>query len=169
MPSRRTLILAAAALAVGSSSVVSALAEDASAEAFLGAIYKKLAAGKGDSGGQIYWLDAKDRTKWFSAALVKQWAAAEDRAKAGGDEASPIDFDPFTNSQDPQLKGYKIEKLDAVPPVTKLRVTLKGGYATPGDGVLVFDLVQEKGWKIDDIQGSAGGDRWDLKEILAMP
>ncbi len=169
MPSRRTLLLAAAAVAVGSSSIVSVLAEEPSAETFLGAIYKKLSAGKGDSGGQIYWLEPKDRAKWFSAALVKQWGAAEDRAKARGDEASPIDFDPFTNSQDPQLKGYKIEKLDAVPPVVKLRVTLKGGYETAGDGVLVFDLVQEKGWKIDDIQGSAGGDRWSLKEILAMP
>jgi len=167
MPSRRTLLLAA--FAVASSSLVPALAEDQSAEAFVAGLYKKLTTGKGDSGGQIYWLEPKDRAKWFSAALVKLWAAAEDRAKARGDEASPIDFDPFTNSQDPQLKGYKIEKLDAVPPVVKLRVTLKGGYATPGDGVLVFDLVQEKGWKIDDIQGSAGGDRWSLKEILAMP
>lgn len=168
MPSRRSLLFAA--FAVASASVLPALAEDQSAEAFVAGLYKKLATGKGDSGGQIYWSDPKDRPKWFSAALVKQWSAAEDRAKARGDEASPVDFDPFTNSQDPQLKGYAIEKLDAVPPVRKLRVTLKGGgYANPGDGVLVFDLVQEKGWKIDDIQGSAGGDRWSLKEILAMP
>ena len=33
----------------------------------------------------------------------------------------------------------------------------------------LFDLVDEKGWKIDDIQGSTGGDRWSLKDILAMP
>ena len=61
-----------------------------------------------------------------------------------------------------------MEKLDAVAPVTKLRVTLTGNYEGT-DGVLVFDLLQEKGWKIDDIQGSTGGDRWSLKEILAMP
>lgn len=167
MPSRRTLLFALACAPFAAAAAVRA--EEPSAEAFLGSIYKKLAAGKGDSGGQIYWLEPKDRPKWFSAALVKLWAAAEKRAKARDDELGPIDFDPFTASQDPQLKGFKIEKLDAVPPVTKLRVVLSGGYETPADGTLVFDLVQEKGWKIDDIQGSTGGDRWSLKDILAMP
>lgn len=170
MPSRRTFLLAAAASAVGSLAAVPVFAEEPSPQSFLDGIYKKLVSGKGGSGGQIYWLEPKDRPKWFSAALVKLWTDAEDRAKSRGDDTAPIDFDPFTNSQDPQLKGYALEKLDAVPPVTKIRVTLKGaGYATSGDGILVFDLVQEKGWKIDDIQGSAGGDRWSLKEVLSMP
>lgn len=167
MPSRRTFLLAVAGASLGAVLASPTLAED-TAEAFLGAIYKKLSAGKGDSGGQIYWLEPKDRPKWFSAALVKLWAAADKRAKSRGDELGPIDFDPFTASQDPLVKGFKVEKLDAVPPVTKLRVTLTGNYEGT-DGVLVFDLVQEKGWKIDDIQGSTGGDRWSLKEILAMP
>jgi len=167
MPSRRSFLRSAAVLAVSSLIVDRAVAEEPTAEAHLTGIYKKLAAGNGDSGGQIYWLEPKDRPKWFSAALVKLWADAEKRAKSRGDDLGPIDFDPFTNSQDPQVKGFKIEKLDALPPVTKLRVTLAGYPA--GDGVLVFDLIKEKGWKIDDILGSTGGDRWSLKEILSMP
>lgn len=171
MPSRRTLLLSAVGAAFAAATAVSGpvLAEEPSAEAHLSSMYKKLAAGKGDSGGQVFWLEPKDRPKWFSAALVKLWADAEKRAKARDDELGPIDFDPFTNSQDPLVKKYKVEKLDAVPPVTKLRVTLTGGYSSAADGTLVFDLVQEKGWKIDDIQGSTGGDRWSLKEILSMP
>lgn len=168
MPSRRHFLRSAAMVALSFVWVDLAVAEEPTAEAWLSGLYKKLAAGKGDSGGQIYWLEPKDRPKWFSAALVKAWSGAEARAKARGEEIGPVDFDPFTNSQDPMVKGFKLEKLDAVAPVTKLRVTLSGGY-TAGDGILVFDLVQEKGWKIDDIQGSSGGDRWSLKEILAMP
>lgn len=169
MPSRRTLLLSAFGASVAAVLSVPAKAEEPTAEAFLSGMYKKLVAGKGDSGGQIYWLEPKDRKKWFSKALVDLWAAAEKRGKARGEETGPIDFDPFTASQDPQISKYAIEKLDAVPPVTKLRVVLTGGYETPADGTLVFDLVNEKGWKIDDIQGSSGGDRWSLKEILAMP
>lgn len=168
MSSRRHVLRSAVALAVSSALVDLAVAEEVSAEAHLAGLYKKITAGKGDSGGQIYWSEPKDRPKWFSAALVKLWAEAEKRAKSRGDDLAPIDFDPFTNSQDPSVKSYKIEKLDAVAPITKLRITLAGGYSG-GDGILVFDLVQEKGWKIDDIQGSAGGDRWSLREILAMP
>lgn len=167
MLSRRHILRSAAVLAVSSLVVDLAMAEEPTAEAHLSGLYKKLAAGKGDSGGQMYWVEPKDRVKWFSAGVVKLWAEAEKRAKSRGDDLGPIDFDPFTNSQDPQIKTFKIEKLDAVAPVTKLRVTLAGYPA--GDGILVFDLVQEKGWKIDDIQGSAGGDRWSLKEILSMP
>lgn len=169
MPSRRTLLLSAFGVSVAAVLSAPVSAEEPSAEAFLSGLYKKLVAGKGDSGGQIYWLEPKDRSKWFSKALVDLWTAAETRAKGRGEETGPIDFDPFTNSQDPQVTKYAFEKLDAVPPVTKLRVTLTGNYSAPADGILVFDLVREKGWKIDDIQGSAGGDRWSLKEILSMP
>jgi hypothetical protein len=168
MPSRRRILLSAVAASLALVSAAPLRAEEPNAQAHLTAIYKKIASGKGDQGGQTYWVEPKDRAKWFSAALVKLWAAAEARAKSRGDEMGPIDFDPFTNSQDPRVKSFQIEKLDAVAPVTKLRVTLAGDYEA-GAGVLVFDLVQEKGWKIDDIQGATGGDRWSLKEILAMP
>lgn len=168
MPSRRTLLFATVGIVFAGFVSPAVEAEERSAEAHVTAIYRKISAGKGDSGGQAYWVEPKDRAKWFSSALVKLWSDAETRAKSRGDEMGPIDFDPFTNSQDPQVKSFELEKLDAVPPVTKLRVTLSGNYED-GNGILVFDLVQEKGWKIDDIQGSSGGDRWSLKEILSMP
>lgn len=164
MPTRRTVLISLAAFALAPAARAAG-----SAEAFLEAIYRKLVSGGGTSGGQSMWVEPKDRVKWFSAALVKRWAEAETRAKSRGEEIGPVDFDPFTNSQDPQLKGFSLEKLDALPPVTKVRVRLKGpGYEGEG-GELVFDLVDEKGWKIDDILGSTGGDRWSLKDILAMP
>lgn len=164
MPTRRTVLFSIAAL-----TLAPAARAAGSAESFLEAIYRKLTSAGGTSGGQSMWIEPRDRVKWFSAALVKRWAEAENRAKSRGEEVGPVDFDPFTNSQDPQLKSFTLERLDALPPVTKVRVRLKGpGYEGEG-GELVFDLVDEKGWKIDDIQGSTGGDRWSLKDILAMP
>ncbi len=156
-----TLAVAALAGATG------ARAAEATPEARMEAMYRRLAAGKGDSGGQIFWTKAAERPKWFSSALVSLWAAAEKRAAEREDELGPIDFDPFTNSQDPLVETFTVKRLDAAGPVSVVQVTLAGRGE---DGTLVFHLVRQGDvWKIDDILGSSSGDRWSLRQILSMP
>lgn len=88
-----------------------ALAADGS-DAVISAIYSQVSASNGDSGGQFIWLEPTDRRKYFSSRTVKLWRAA-DAATPDGDQG-PIDFDPVTNSQDPQVKAFDvtIEKQD---------------------------------------------------------
>ncbi len=167
MSSRREVL--AAGLAIAASLVApGAFAEEPTPEAHMKGLYARITAGKGDSGGQQYWTEPKVRARFFSAALVKTWAKAEAKAKAS-DDVGPIDFDPFTNSQDPQVKSVAIERLDDDGPLAKVRVTLQGGGQTGADGKLVFDLIKEAGaWKIDNVYGSGSGDPWNLRALLSM-
>ena len=140
-------------------------------KAHLTALYARITAGKGDAGGQQYWANPSTRAKTFSAGVVALWAKAEAKAKAM-DDVGPIDFDPFTNSQDPQVKSATVELLEQQEKTAKLRVVLSGpGYSADdkSEGTLVVDLVREgEAWKIDDIWGSVAGDPWSLRGLLSM-
>ena len=105
--------LAIAALLTGNAlPAVSARAADGP-EAVIAAIYKRVAAGKGESGGQFVWLEKKDRARYLSASLAALWNA-EDAKTPPGDEGPP-GFDPVSNSQDPKVRNVAVtlEKSDA--------------------------------------------------------
>lgn len=133
------------------------------------AIYEKVSAGKGDSGGQFLWLEAKDRPKTFSKALVVLWAKAD--AKAGKDEdIGPIDWDPFTASQDPMVKSFTVvvEKQDAK--AATVAVTIldpRGRRTVAADEVVRRDFVREGArWAIDDVRGAVDGRAWSVRKSL---
>ena len=85
-------------------------------------------------------------------------------------DLAPVDFDPVTNSQDPDLKSFKVatEKLDA--DKASIAVTLEGHRGKrekPADAVIRYDFVREVGgWKIDDIKGSGDGEAWSIRAML---
>jgi hypothetical protein len=133
------------------------------------AIYAKVSAGKGDGGGQFLWLEAKERTKTFSKALVALWAKAD--AKAGEEEdMGPIDWDPFTASQDPMVKSFTVvvEKQDAkAATVAVTIVDPRGRRKLEADEVVRLDFVREGArWAIDDVRGAVDGRAWSVKETL---
>src|SRR3954451_12109427 len=71
------------------------------------AIYRKAAAGNGETGGTFVFLTRKDRARWLSRSLAKLWND-EDRKTPKGDQTPP-GFDPISNSQDPKVRNVKVE------------------------------------------------------------
>ena len=132
------------------------------------AIYRKAAAGKGDSGGQFLWLDPKVRPRSFSKSLVALWAKA-DAATPEGDQG-PVDFDPVTNSQDPGLKSFSVVSEKQTATTATVAVTMVdsvGQRKNAADRTVRYDLAFEDGrWKIDDIRGAVDGHPWSLREML---
>jgi Protein of unknown function (DUF3828) len=126
------------------------------------AIYTRVAKGKGkgDGGGAFVIESKAARTKYLSRSLVNLWAKAD--AHTPKDDVGPVDFDPVTNSQEPDVKSFKVvpEKLET--DSATIAVTITGHNAParkPADQVVNYHFVRdETGWKIDDIRGASDGE-----------
>ena len=109
------------------------------------------------------------KNKYLSKSLAALWAKADARTRKG--DVGPVDFDPVTNSQDPDVKSFKVvaEKQEAGK--ATIAVTIEGhqGPRTkPADQTMRYDFVRDAGqWKIDDIKGSADGRPWSVRGMLA--
>ena len=109
------------------------------------------------------------RAKYLSKSLAALWTRADARTRKG--DVGPVDFDPVTNSQDPDVVSFKVvaEKQEAEK--STIAVTIEGHHgprAKPADQTMRYDFVREAGqWKIDDIKGSADGKPWFVRGMLA--
>ena len=171
MIGRRELILSGTAglLAVTlPHRALAALATDDPASIVTG-IYTRAAQGKGDAGGNFVVGNKVARSKYLSKSLAALWAKADARTRKG--EAGPIDFDPVTNSQDPDVKSFKVTAEKQEGDKATVAVTIEGHQGPrpkPSDQTVRYQLVREDGqWKIDDIKGSADGRPWSIRSILA--
>ena len=136
-------------------------------KAFVDELYKKITAGKGDSGGQPLWLDPKVRPKTFSKSLVAAWKKAEAAVPKG--EVGPLDFDPFTSSQDPLVKKVATTLLSSAGGKAEVEAKIYSPEAITADTpvVLHFLLIQEGGaWKIDDIVDQSPSNGWKLRDFM---
>jgi hypothetical protein len=106
MVTRRKLILSGATGLLAVTLPRAALAAPDDPAGILTAIYTRVAQGKGDGGGAFVIQTKAARTKYLSNALVALWAKADARTKKG--DGGPVDFDPVTNSQDPDVKSFKV-------------------------------------------------------------
>jgi Protein of unknown function (DUF3828) len=173
MPTRRMFVFASlTALLAASDQSIAHAAQPAASDpvAILTAIYTRVAKGKGDGGGGFV-IDSKAaKAKYLSNSLVALWAKAD--AQTPKDEVGAIDFDPVTNSQEPDVKSFTLaaEKLDA--DKATIAVTLAAHRAergNPADQVIRYDFVREADkWKIDDIRGAIDGKPWSLHEMLTQ-
>jgi len=168
MISRRTLILSGA---IGTMAATKTFAETPSPNdptAILTAIYSRAARGRGDGGGAFVIESKAAKVKYLSKSLVELWAKADSHTPKG--DVGPVDFDPVTNSQDPDVKSFelRVEKPEAGKATLAVTIT---GYRTsgkPSDQVVHYDFVREAGqWKIDDIRGSSDGEPWSIRAMLA--
>jgi uncharacterized protein DUF3828 len=136
--------------------------------AILTAIYTRVAKGKGNSGGGFVIEDKAAKAKYLSKSLVDLWARADANTKKG--DAGPIDFDPVTNSDEPDVKSFKVatEKLETDKAVIAVTITGRMARAKPSDDIIRYNFVREDGkWKIDDISSTVDGDPWSLRDILS--
>lgn len=134
------------------------------------AIYAKVSAGKGDRGGQFLWVDPKARPRTFSKGLCALWAKADAKQTTDDDGLGPIDWDPFTASQDPMVKSFTVavEKQDATTATVAVRlVDPRGRREVAADETVRLDLVREGDrWAVDDVRGSVDGSAWSVRESL---
>lgn len=136
--------------------------------AIVNAIYARVAKGKGDGGGAFVIESKTARAKYLSKSLVKLWAAAD--AHTPKDDVGPVDFDPVTNSQEPDVKSFNAvaEKLDPDKAVIAVTIAGRAPRTRPADTVIRYNFVREDGqWKIDDISGSSDGEAWSIRDMLA--
>ena len=136
--------------------------------AIVNAIYARAAKGKGDGGGGFVIESKVAKAKYLSKALVALWAKADAHTPKG--DVGPVDFDPVTNSQEPDVKSFNAvaEKLDADKATIAVTITSRGApRAKPADRVLRYDFVRDAGqWKIDDISGASDGEPWSIRGML---
>jgi len=168
MITRRSLVLTSLLVAT---KAPLACAEPASPDdpvAIINAIYTRAAKGKGDGGGAFVIVNKQAKAKYLSKSLVALWAKADAHTPKG--DVGPIDFDPVTNSQEPDVKSFKVdaEKLEADKAL--IAVTIAGRNTPPrkpSDQIVRYDFVREaNAWKIDDIKGASDGEAWSIRAML---
>ena len=123
------------------------------------AIYRIYAGPKGDY--QTGNLDDKRVAVYLSKSLRAALKAMDARSKK---LTEPIlDFDPVTESQDPEVEKLTIApEGDAAATATFFSGDVKH--------VVRYSFVPEDGaWKVDDISGGAGDETFDLRDIIKPP
>jgi len=170
MITRRHLVLTAltgllAGLATGHARAAQPSAGDP--VAIINAIYARAAKGKGDGGGTFIIENKAAKAKYLSKSLIELWAKANAHTPKG--DVPPIDFDPVTNSQEPDVKSFKVvaEKQEADKAVIAVTITGHLLRFKVSDNTIRYDLVREDGkWKIDDISGTIDGEAWSIRALL---
>lgn len=137
--------------------------------AILTAIYSRVTTGKGDGGGAFVIQTRAARAKYLSNSLATLWAKADARTRKG--DAGPVDFDPVTNSQDPDVKSFRIGAEKPGADRATMAVTIEAHQSDArrkaSDKTIGYDFVFEAGqWKIDDIKGAVDGSPWSVRALL---
>jgi Protein of unknown function (DUF3828) len=149
-----TMVLLAAA-AVAAPNVAPAASESSPADVTT-AIYSLYAGPKGDY--QTGNLDDKRVAAYLSKSLRAALKAMDARSKKLNEPI--LDFDPVTDSQDPQ-----VEKLAIAPEGETAAVATF--FSGDVKHVVRYSFVREgEAWKVDDISGGAGDEKWDLRDII---
>jgi hypothetical protein len=136
--------------------------------AIINAIYARAARGNGDGGGAFIIENDAAKVKYLSKSLIALWARADAHTPKG--DVGPVDFDPVTNSQEPDVKSFKVaaEKLETDKAVIAVTITGRTARAKPSDDVVRYNFVRDDGkWKIDDISGTLDGEAWSIRDILS--
>jgi hypothetical protein len=172
MLTRRSLVSAgAAALLAGvtESSALAATATSSDPLAIINAIYARVAKGKGDGGGGFLISSREARAKNLSKSLAALWIKADAHTPKG--DVGPVDFDPVTNSQEPDVKSFTVTSETSDADKATIAVTIAAAStprANASDAVIRYDFVRDAGqWKIDDIRGAEDGKPWSLRGMLA--
>ena len=171
MITRRALLLAGIAASSSGLPLYPALAASPAPPsdplAIVNAIYARVTKGNGDGGGAFVIENKAAKAKYLSKSLVKLWAAADVHTPKG--DVGPVDFDPATNSQEPDVKSFKAEaeKLEASTAVIAVTIVSRTPLLRSADNIIRYNFVREGGqWKIDDISGSSDGEAWSIRDML---
>ncbi|OIQ69257.1 hypothetical protein GALL_491420 [mine drainage metagenome] len=167
MITRRTLILTGLLAGATTQRADAAQPSPSDPVGIINAIYTRAAKGKGDGGGAFIIENKAAKAKYLSKSLIELWAKADANTPKG--DVGPIDFDPVTNSQDPDVKSFNVvaEKLDADKAVIAVTISGRMPRARPTDNTIRYTFVGEDSkWKIDNISGTIDGEAWSIRDLL---
>jgi hypothetical protein len=105
----------------------------------------------------------------MSKSLRKLSDKTDAKAKRIKDELGALGFDAVTNSQTGDLKSYDLTITELTARTATIMARFHRGDDYPEaerKDVVEYRLVDESGWKIDDIRGKTGGEPWSVREIL---
>ncbi len=102
----------------------------------------------------------EDQSTFRTAALNALYDA--DLEAAGG-EIGAVDFDPFINGQDWGLTELKIGTAKIDGDKATVDVTFKNFEIANS---LTYDLVNEDGWKVDNVSSTSGDVQYSLVDIF---
>jgi hypothetical protein len=157
---KRLILLAAAAAGF---CATSALAAEPSPKDIVVEIYHVAAGPKGDYQAPSA-IEDKQLRKHFTKSLLAAQKSMDLRSKKLNEPI--LDFDPVTNSQDPSVRNLTIdvESADAAKTVVAASFDSEGDKAR---NVVRYVFVREgEVWKLDDISGENGADKWDLRDVM---
>ncbi|TPQ34571.1 DUF3828 domain-containing protein [Bradyrhizobium guangdongense] len=157
----------ASALLASISPAIAQTPPPADPAAILTGIYTRAAKGKGDGGGAFIIENKAAKAKYLSKSPNTLWAKADAQTPKG--DVGPVDFDPVTNSQEPDVKSFKVDTEKLETDKAALAVTMTGhrNDRKPADRVVRYEFVHEAGsWRIDDIKGSSDGEAWSIRKML---
>lgn len=132
-------------------------------------IYKLGAGEEGAYDGPSAFDDKRVRRAYFSKSLLAALAAMEKKEKAT--DSLILDFDPVTNSQDPDVKNLSIT--EEMKTADKATIAAKfWSYNETQPSIVRYDFVKEgKAWKLKEIRGESPKERnvppWSLRKIIA--
>jgi Protein of unknown function (DUF3828) len=137
--------------------------------AIVNAIYARAAKGKGDGGGSFVIETKAAKAKYLSKSLIALWAKADAHTPKG--DVGPVDFDPVTNSQEPDVKSFKVDIEKSESDKATVAVTMTG-HNTPrrkaADQTIRYEFVRDgAAWRIDDIKGASDGEPWSIRGLLS--
>jgi hypothetical protein len=156
MLTRRTLIFGAACAMIAAP----ALATDASASAFVTAIYN---AYKGKDAKGVPLDNERMIRRYFEPTLAAAMAK-DQKAAARRNEVGLLDFDPFLEAQDWDVGAFDIAVSEAAAGTAKATVK----FANQGEAMtVVLDLVQIKNdWRVYDISWLHDGKTENLRKTF---
>jgi len=111
------------------------------------------------------------RSTQTTFASVLSIANALRQARAGHTFAvGTIDLAPVTNSQDLDVKSFKVVSKKSEANKATVTVTLTARHSArknSADDIIRYDFVRETGaWKIDDIRSAVDGKPWSIRQLL---
>ena len=149
---KRAVFILAGAIALSAPAV----AADPAPADIVTSVYRFYAGPKGDyaSGSFDDPKVAAHFTKSLRAAMTAMYARSRKT------DEPILDFDPVTDSQDPQVERLSIAPAgDGVVEATF--------YSGADKHVVRYVFKREGGaWRIDDVSGGQGDGKWDLREII---
>jgi hypothetical protein len=172
MISRRALVSTGATALLAAAISRPALADPVTPDdprTIINDIYTRVARGKGDGGGGFVTSSKSDRARNLSRSLAALWLKADAHTPKG--DVGPVDFDPVTNSQEPDVKSFGMTTENFDSERATIAVTITGHHAArknPADAVIRYDFIKDPvQWKIDDIRGAEDGKPWSLRGMLS--
>ena len=169
MITRRDLILTGPFAATAATFASAEPASPDDPVAIVNTIYVRAAKGKGDSGGGFVYENKAAKAKYLSKSLISLWAKADANTPKG--DVGPVDFDPVTDSQDPDVASFKVTTEKQAADRATIAAAFTSHHTTrksADDQTVHYEFVRDgNSWKIDDINGINDGEAWSIRAMLS--